>query len=355
MEREETVAQHPGGRRPATVQDVARAAGVSKATAARALGNYGSVSPSVLRRVTAAAEALGYRPNELARSVTTGRSHTLGVIVGDIENPYFGLAVRGITDAARAAGFDVLLANTSEDVTFEVDAVRVMLDRRVDGLLVAPARSDRAEHLRQAHAMRRPLVLLDRRVLDLPVDTVTVDNTAAASEMVRHLVGLGHRRIAFLSASDPETAPISSVADRITGFVSALADARVADPGRDVRLGARGPEAAARIVRELLARPDRPTALIASDSLVALSVLRTVRDVGLAVPDEVSLVTFDDSDWTSVTTPPITVISQPIYGLGAEAARILVRRIDGDTAGDRERVFSATIVHRGSVGRPPIG
>ncbi len=200
--------------------------------------------------------------------------------------------------------------------------------------------------------MRRPLVLLDRRVLDLPVDSVTVDNAAAAAEMVRHLVGLGHRRIAFISASDPEVTPISSVADRIAGFVGALTDAGVADPGRDVRLGARGPEATARIVRELLTRPDRPTALIASDSLVALSVLRTVREVGLAVPDEVSLVTFDDSDWTSVTTPPITVISQPIYDLGAEAARILVRRIDGDTEGGRERVFSAAIVHRGSVGPP---
>lgn len=346
------MAQQPGSRRPATVQDVARAAGVSKATAARALGNYGSVSPSVQRRVTAAAEALGYRPNELARSVTTGRSHTLGVIVGDIENPFFGLAVRGITDAARAAGFDVLLANTSEDVTFEVDAVRVMLDRRVDGLLVAPASSDRAEHLQEAHEMRRPLVLLDRRVRGLPVDSVTVDNASAAGEMARHLAELGHRRIAFISASDPGAIPISSVADRIAGFVSTLTDRGIPDPERDVRLGARGPEATARIVRELLTRPDRPTALIASDSLVALSVLRTIREVGLAVPDEVSLATFDDSDWTSVTTPPITVISQPIYELGAEAARILVRRIDGDTGGDRERVFSAAIVHRGSVGPP---
>jgi len=339
-------------RRDVTVADVAKAAQVSKAQAARALGNYGAVSDEVRERVLAAAEALSYRPNELARSVTTGRSHTLGVIVGDIENPFFGLAVRGITDAAREAGFDVLLANTSEDVTFEIDAVRVMLDRRVDGLLVAPARSDRAEHLHQAHAMRRPLVLLDRRVHDLPVDTVTVDNAAAAGEMARHLVGLGHRRIAFVSASVPGI-PITSVADRIAGFVDALTACGIADPERDVRLGARGPEATARIVRELLDRPDRPTALIASDSLIALSVLRTIRDVGLAVPDEVSLATFDDSDWTSVTTPPITVISQPIYDLGAEAARILARRIDGDTGDDRDRVFSATLVHRGSVGPPP--
>jgi LacI family transcriptional regulator len=193
------VQERPVPPRTATVEDVARQAGISKATAARALGGYGAVSPAVLRRVAAAAEELGYRPNELARSMTTGRTNSIGLVVGDIENPYFGLAARGITDAARTEGFDVVLANTAEDVTFEKDAVRVLLDRRVDGLIVSPSRVDDVAHLRDVHALGRHLVLLDRRVPDLAVDTVTVDGSHPASAGVRasaHRVHLCQRLVA---------------------------------------------------------------------------------------------------------------------------------------------------------------
>ena len=149
-------------RRDITVADVAKAAQVSKAQAARALGNYGAVSDDVRERVLAAAEELAYRPNELARSMNTGKSNTIGVVVGDIENPHFGLATRGITDTAKKSGFNVILVNTDEETAAEVDAVRVLLDKRVDGLIVAPASSVETQHLQRVHDSGRPLVLLDR-------------------------------------------------------------------------------------------------------------------------------------------------------------------------------------------------
>lgn len=143
-------------RRDVTVADVAKAAQVSKAQAARALGNYGAVSDDVRERVLAAAEELAYRPNELARSMNTGKSNTIGVVVGDIENPHFGLATRGITDTAKKAGFNVILINTDEDVSAEVDAVQVLLDKRVDGLIVAPASSLKTGHLQRVQEAARP-------------------------------------------------------------------------------------------------------------------------------------------------------------------------------------------------------
>src|SRR3954447_13799090 len=134
--------------RPKTVADVARAANVSKATAARVLGGYGVVSDPVRASVTAAPQALDYRPNELARSMTTGRSGIIGVVVGDIENPFFSLAVRGISDAARLAGFNVIIANSGEELDAEKSAVDLLIGKRVDGLIVTPARCDSIEHLR---------------------------------------------------------------------------------------------------------------------------------------------------------------------------------------------------------------
>jgi LacI family transcriptional regulator len=350
----------PARRRDVTVADVAREARVSKATAARALGDYGAVSDAVRDRVQAAAESLGYRPNELARSMNTGKSNTIGVIVGDIENPYFGLAMRGISDAAKEEGFDVILVNTSEDVDAEIDAVRVLLDKRVDGLIVAPASSGKTDHLHDVYESGRPLVLLDRRIEGLDVDVVEADMASVAYQATRHLTEEGHRRIAFISTLDVEGAAfhegidlrVSSVADRLKGVLAAQRDAGVPDPASLVRFDANGAAGIKQTVRELMTLPDAPTAIIASDSLIALSVLGTVRELGLSVPADLSFIMFDDFEWTTLTSPPLTVISQPIYEMGAAAARTLIGRVRGRALPEAMAKFTATLVQRGSVGRP---
>ncbi len=181
---------------------VARKAGVSKATAARVLGGYGTVSDRVREVVTAAARALGYRTNELARSMTTGRSGSIGVVVGDIENPFFSLAVRGITDVARQAGFTVILSNSGEDIDAEKAAIRTLLSKRVDGLIVSPAKDDDVEHLHEAVRSGLPLVLLDRGSDTLAVDTVIADDRHAAESITRNWF---HSATAALPMSPPAT------------------------------------------------------------------------------------------------------------------------------------------------------
>lgn len=347
-------------RRESTVSDVARAARVSKATAARALGDYGAVSDDVRDRVQAAAERLGYRPNALAKSMNTGKSNTIGVVIGDIENPFFARATRGISDVARAAGFDLILANSDEELEAETAAIELLLDKRVDGFIVTPASSIETKSLQTVHAAGRPMVLLDRRAEGVGADTVTADNAAGAAAAATRLLAAGHRRIAFVStiAHDRPYAlgddvGSSSVGDRIAGFTRTLSAAGIADPASFVRVNARE-EGIEAITRDVLTGPDPVTAIIASDSLVGSAVFRTIRELGLGIPDDVSLIAFDDADWTSLTTPPITVVSQPIYELGAESARRLIARIAGAPADTEEFVLAQTVIERGSVGSPRI-
>lgn len=346
---------------PATVADVARSAGVSKATAARVLGGYGSVSEKVRDAVRAAAKALDYRPNELARSMTTGRSGTIGVVVGDIENPFFSLAVRGITDVARQAGFTVILMNSGEDAAAERAAVRTLLAKRVDGLIVSPARESETDHLADVLRSERPLALLDRGSAALDVDTVIANERQTTQDVTLRLAALGHRRIVYLTACDtpdhrfrvPAEIHTGSVRRRIEGFLEACREKGIHDAERWVCVGATTPDRTHRIVIDLLAGADRPTAMIASDSVIGLAVFKACRDAGLTLPADLSLVSFHDADWTSVTSPPVTVIRQPVYQLGEAAARLLVERLNGERGAARKLVLPTSLIERASVGPAP--
>ncbi len=344
-----------------TVADVARAAGVSKATAARVLGGYGTVSDKVRADVLSAAKTLDYRPNELARSMTTGRSGTIGVVVGDIENPFFSSAVRGITDAARLAGFNVILINSGEEIAAEKAAVKTLVAKRVDGLIVSPARDSDIEHLRDIERSGRPLVLLDRAVEGLAVDAVTADDFQAGEAVTRLLVGQGHRRIVYLTACDTpdhrfqtlDDLYTGSVRARVAGFLKAGAEAGIEGMGSFVKLGATSVKQTRAQARSLLEAKTPPTAIIASDSLIALEIFRLARELGLQLPQDLSLVCFHDADWTSVTSPPVTVIRQPVYQIGETAARMLIDRLKGEGGAPSHVTLETVLIARGSVGPAP--
>ncbi|MDR3518535.1 MAG: LacI family DNA-binding transcriptional regulator [Azospirillaceae bacterium] len=345
-----------------TVNDVAKRAQVSKATAARVLGGYGGASEDVRRRVTAAAKALDYKPNELARSMTTGKSGTIGVVVGDIENSFFGLAVRGISDVAHANGFNVILANSGENIEAEKSALEVLVGKRVDGLIVTPAHSGDTAHLKAVVRSGRPLVLLDRSLPGFHVDTVVVDDRDAAFNATSKLTEAGHRRIAYVSAVKaaadhfPDGSPIaiSSVLERVEGFLDACRQAGIADPERWIRRGGTNePDRLRAVVTALMSEPDHPTAILASDSVIALEIFKTLQIMKIPIPAAVSLISFHDADWTSVTNPPVTVIDQPIYAMGRKVAEILIDRVNGDTAPAAFCVMKTRLIERQSVAAPP--
>ncbi|MGY5801576.1 LacI family DNA-binding transcriptional regulator [Rhizobium sp. LEGMi12c] len=347
-------------KRSVTVADVARAANVSKATAARVLGGYGVVSDKVREQVLAAAAALEYRPNELARSMTTGKSGIIGVVVGDIENAFFSLAVRGISDVARMAGFNVIIANSGEELDAEKSAVDLLIGKRVDGLIVTPARCDRMEHLQDIRRVGVPLVLFDRNIPALGVDAVTGDDLDAAMIATRHLLDTGHRRIAYISAMDTESEFLddsrsisnSAVRERVEGVLKEQADAGIAKARYYVRLGATDQPKTDGVVKSLLQDAAPPTALIASDSLVGLRIFKTLQTLGLSIPRDISMISFLDADWTTVTTPPITVVDQPVYEMGKKAAERLISRLNGKDLPVERTVIKTGLIKRGSVASP---
>jgi LacI family transcriptional regulator len=344
--------------------DVARAAGVSTATAGRALGGYGQVRAGTRERVLVAAIELGYRTNGLARSMITGSTHTIGVVVTDVANPFFATALRGITDVAQPAGFEVLLANTAGSLTAEQRALTVMSEKRVDGMIVAAAQPSHGAHLKQAIDLGVPIVLLDRQVAGVAdADSVTIDNEHAASEAVAHLIELGHRRIGVVTEAGDRLARVRGAGNRrkglfpsavrLRGYLNALNTA-----GLEIDEGLIGParydrDSAYDATMRLLAMADPPTAVLCTDNVLASGAFRAAQDRPLHMPDQLSLIGFDDEPWTTLVRPAMTIVEQPTYDLGTLAGRRLLDRITGGRERRPHHVqLRAKLIVRGSTGTP---
>lgn len=348
------------GSNEVTIVQVAQAAGVSKAQAARAMGGYGSVSDAVKDRVLHAAEELGYRPNALARSISTGRSQSVGVVVGDVENPYFGLVTRGISDVARTYGYDVVLANTGENLAAEAKAVRMLLHKRVDGLLICPTSYHSAEHIQEAQDMGRPIVLFDRDAALPDVDCVQVCIQQSTQDLVQELVAQGHERIAYLSSLDIGGRPfeigmdldLSTVSQRVNGILKVLDEHGITPETTLFKFQMTSAQKISEALTEMLAMSARPTALVASDSLIALELLRELKNRELCIPADFSVVTLDDQPWLELVNPPITAVRQPAYEVGARAAQLLFHRLEGEAAGQKIWLESQ-VISRSSVA--PVG
>lgn len=328
-----------------TVADVARAAGVSFATAARALGGYGHVSAKARAAVEAEAARLGYRRNDVARALASGSTRAVGLVVGDIENPFFATVSRGVADVLEPEGYTLLLANSDEDPAREARAIEA-LRTQVDGLLVAPAASSGGGRTRDPG---KPLVLLDRTVTGLAVDSVGVENVAGAQHAVEHLVARGHRRIGIVT-SGPGS---SSTAQRLRGYRSALKRAGiVADPAWEAvtpAFTAAGAQAAA---LALLGAPKRRrvTAVFTTDNFMTHGAWLAARERGLDVPRDLALAAFDDVDWLTLVDPPVTAVAQPVMELGRAAGRLLLRRLAEPEASVRRVRLATELVVRGSSG-----
>ena len=331
---------------PVTIRDVARAAGVSTATAARALGGYGHASPAARRKVSESARRLGYRPNVVARALVSRATTTVGLVVGDIENPFFAAAARGLADVMDAHGYTVLLANADEDAGRERRAVDALRARQVDGMVVVPAPGASPEHLAELVTAGVPLVLLDRAVVGVAADSVLVRNVAGARAAVAHLAGLGHRRIGVVSDS-PD---ITSSAERIQGYRQALRAAGIAPEPGLISIGGPTRDDGEAAALRLLDRADRPTAVFTANNFMTVGALRAARSLGLRIPDDVALVGFDDLDWTTLVQPPVTVVRQPVADLGRVAGERLLRRLEGDAGPPKRIRLDANLIVRGSCG-----
>ncbi len=325
--------QAGGGQQMVKIIDVAREAGTSPATVSRVLNKNERVDPELVRRVVSAAARLGYRPNALARNLRRQRTNMWLLIISDIENSFFTSVARGVEDVAQRNGFSVVLCNADEDESKETQYVDLAASELAAGVILSPHSAlTRVERLASRSI---PLVVIDRS-LNTPVDFVTSDSRGGARAATEHLVQQGWRRPACVTG--PKSAETAEL--RRLGYEDALEAAgirtkRVVHEPFNVDGGRAG---AAR----LLARSKPPDALFAANSALALGVLEELRARGLRPGSEVGLITFDDMPWAGFTDPPISVVSQPAYQVGARAAEMLVGRISGSLQGKPRNVVLET-------------
>jgi LacI family transcriptional regulator len=330
----------------ATIHDVARQAGLSVATVSRALSGRGYVSAGSKERVLAAVESLGYVPNGLARGLKTQRSGLVALLVPEIMNSFYTTLSRGVEDVANAHGLQVILGNTDESLAKERAYVDLMTSTRVEGVILAPA-GDSRETLGVLASQSVPTVLIDRTVPDYSGDLVRGDSIAGAHDLTRHLLTLGHRRIALINGH-----PDTSVAqERATGFQMALAEAHIPGNACPISFGTWFAEDAAARTGDLLDAPEPPTAILAANTFMAIGALRALRQRGRHVPEHVALACFDDIEDAAEIEPFLTALAQPAYSMGEVAMRFLLERISGEYDGTgREIVLPPALLVRRSCG-----
>jgi LacI family transcriptional regulator len=327
-----------------TIHDVAKRAGVAPITVSRVINNSGYISQDTRERVEAAIAKLGYVPNTLARSLRVKRTNTLALVVTDITNPFFTQVARGVEDVASDAGFTVVFCNTDESEDEEIKYANVLIQKRVDGFLLVPAQgSSRSVRLIQDQGMQ--IVLIDRRLANIQADVVRCESEDGAYRLVRLLLDLGHQRIAVISGP----AGTSTAEDRVAGYRRAMAEAGLS--GQAMALyGAFTPDSGYTLAQQVLASDPRPTALFAANNFIAIGALKALRDAHLSVPDDMSIVAFDDLPEVMMVDPFLTVATQPAYEMGRLAAQMLVKRLNGDIPQDwQEVVLPIEIIMRRSI------
>ena len=332
------------GERQVTITDVAKAAGVSRATAARALGGYGYVSDKALQAVTEAAQKLNYRPNELARSMITGRTNTIGLVVTNIRNPFFAGIAHSVSNILESQGYNLILSSTDELLEREKKALEFMSRRQVDGIILSHSSSNVGEHIASL-AKKLPIVLIDRLLEGMSLDYIGVNNKEGVAQAVRRLLEAGHRRIGFLGG--PQW--LSTNKERFEGYKEALAEAGLELDPSLVRRGSYSTEEGLVQALTLLKQENGPTAVFSGHNDLLSSLLMAAKELGIRIPHDLSVIAFDRMEWLDFLSPPITSIAQPVDEMGRAAAELMIERIKGEKGQVKEVRLPVTLIERESV------
>jgi len=326
------------------IKDVADAAGVSTATVSRVLANKPHVRQEVKARVMKVVKKLNYRPNRVARSLRSQQSTIIGLIVSDIENPFFQQVGRAVEDAAHEQGYSVMLCNNDEDPDKEQRYLHLIRDENLAGIILSPTRQT-ADNFSATSELNMPMVVIDRRVSNVDVDNIIIDNVQAAQTITTHLIEHGYRRIGAIFGIGSTTGR-----ERREGFVQAL-KAHDLQPSTDlVKYANPREDDGFNTTLKLLQLPEAPEAILTSNSLLAAGALRALRESKKTIPEEVAFASFDETTWAKLVVPALTVIKQPTYEIGRTATELLIKRIQDPTRSTREVTLKSKLIVRQSCG-----
>ncbi len=331
-----------------TSKDVAKLAGVSRATVSNVLSGAKYVSPELVKKVEDAVRKLNYRPHGIARSLVSKKTFSIGVLVPRINSSFYPPMISAIENKFSEAGYSTILCESAENPENEFEMLRVLSEKRVDGLIWVPSGEKNIGFVRSIDASGTPVIVLDRRLRGLDFDTVISDNRTAGKIATEHLIGLGNSKILII------TFPTSHAPSqqRVEGYKAALKKAGLPVEESKILI-VEEPEAenASRVLKKVFSEKEYPQAIFACTDLLTLAVLREATAAGIAIPEEMALIGFDDSPWGAFIQPPLTVITQDAQSLGSKAAGLLFDRIQG-TRNDRpeEFIIPVKLIVRNSCG-----
>ncbi|MFB6724725.1 LacI family DNA-binding transcriptional regulator [Kribbella sp. NPDC056345] len=329
-----------------TMTEVARTAGVSVSTVSHVVNGTRLVAPATRERVQHAMDLLGYKHQPTARSLSAGTNRTIGLAITVATNPYWVELIQGIDREATRAGLNTIIVDTRDDARHESVAVANLLAHRIEGLIIAPADGWRDLTLPMLRDHALPYVLVDRITPELRVDQVGVENEAATTAIIDHLISLGHTRIGMLSGIPG----LSTSAERLRGYQQAHHRADLPADPELVRVGSSSSDGGRRATWELLQLEDRPTALFAANNSMTIGALAALNAAKVAVPKDMALAAFDDFTWADLFSPGLTTVAQPSAAIGARAVQLLLRRMNDPDAPPQTIRLPAEIMHRQSCG-----
>ena len=330
-----------------TIKDIAKSVGVSTATVSHVINETRFVSEPLRIKVNAVIEELGYQPNRIARSLVMQKTHTIGVIISDIQNPFYTALVRGLEDATSPLGYNVMLCNTDEDTDKEIGYLKALLEKRVDGIALATCYQG-DEHPLISQLNQVPVITIVRKMTRLKSDAVFADNIGGAYEAIEHLVSLGHRRISVISGPSG----ISSGGERLEGVLKAFVKHEINPNEAWMRTGDFKRESGYVLAKSIFSLKESPTALFVSNNQMTLGALKAFRELDVKIPKDVSIVGLDDTDWSILLDPPLTVIYQSPYDMGNNAGRMLLQRVLKKRKRFKTKIIPAELIQRQSSGPP---
>jgi LacI family transcriptional regulator len=329
-----------------TIRDVAREARVSIATVSHVINNTRYVSDELSKRVHLAMKKLGYHPNGIARSLKKKRTYTIGMIMPDNSNPFFAEVALGIEMKSFDLSYNVIFCNTNSDVQKESTYLDLLLKKRVDGIVFVSSGSN-INSIKFIKSQKIPIIVVDREIKGLEVDSVLVDNLSGGYQATKHLLNLGHKIISCISGPSL----ITPSSERIEGYKKALMEASLEIDEKLILMGDFQFEGGYKSAKKLLRMKRTPTAIFACNDLMAIGAICAIKEEGLSVPKDISVVGFDDIALASFFNPKLTTVIQPKYIMGKLAANMLIERIRNKEMAPRRKLLKTELIIRESTSR----
>ena len=326
------------------IKDVALKANVSVATVSRVIANKPYVTSEKREIVQRAIKELNYRPNRIARSLRAKSSNIIGLIVADIQNPFFHSISRAVEDSAYKQGYSVILCNADENYDKEKSYIELLIDENACGIIISPT-ARATEELDWEYAKQIPMVAIDRRIDTFDFDTICINNLESAKRITKHLASHGKRRIAGLFGIGSTTG-----SQRRKGFISALKECSLPVDNSIIKYVNANKEDGYRVAKSILKMANPPDAMLTTNGLLAVGALQAISDSNKNIPDDIAFASFDETPWTTILKPSITVVKQPTHEIGKLATELLIQRVKKHQIPRREIILNTEIIYRHSCG-----